>query len=220
LLYTATEAAKYLGISRSTLKRWQDRGRITLQKDAVTGQSSFSKMELDKLRQKMSIEKKVPPVGKELSIRKASHQKTSRETRTDQEPSPVSENSASENLDLLAKLAQLTEAVRDIQYKQEELLKLLQENPRVAASSASPATKTLKSNSKSPKTRNTNQSPEDYTQKLLQNYETGDMVISPNQLLVNLLDRKMLAAELDKAWKLGDDSKSEWIKKVLHQQTT
>jgi excisionase family DNA binding protein len=200
LLYTTTEAAKYLGISQTTLNRWQNQGRVIATKDAVTGQTAFEKFELDKLRQRVSEAKQTPKSPKKASnsSKNASH--------------------SIDSSDLLLQLTQLSDAVRDIQSKQDELLKLLRSKSVASSTSSLPqsSSPSTSSHPKAPKNRNGHQSAAEYTQKLLQNYESDDVTIAPDQLLAHLLDRRILAMELDKAWKLRDDSKQEWLKTLLH----
>lgn len=181
MLYTAAEVSEYLGISRSTLRRWLSQGRLTASKDAVTGQFSFDQAALDKLR-------KVAPV------------------LTD-EPK------------VLEQLALLSDAVREIQAKQDELLCLLRAGPHL--SSENLATRSPKSAGNGisvVKDKNTLSSHE-YTQNLFQRYEAGDSAGALREVVGHLLDRQAIAAELDKAWKMGDNSKQDWLKSLLHSLT-
>jgi excisionase family DNA binding protein len=181
LLYTAAEVSEYLGISRTTLRRWLSQGRLTASKDAVTGQFSFDQAALDKLR-------KVAPV------------------LTD-EPN------------VLEQLVLLSDAVREIQAKQDELLRLLRAGSHL--SSENLATRSPKSGGNGisvVKDKNTLSSHE-YTQNLFQRYEAGDSAGALREVLGHLLDRQAIAAELDKAWKMGDNSKQDWLKSLLHNLT-
>jgi excisionase family DNA binding protein len=182
LLYTATEASEYLGISRSTLRRWLSQGRLTASKDAVTGQFSFDQAALDKLR-------KVAPVRRD-------------------EPN-----------DVLEQLALLSDAVREIQAKQDELLCLLRTGSHLRSENlATLSPKPAGNGITVVKNKNTLSSHE-YTQNLFQRYEAGDSAGALREVLGHLLDRQAIAAELDKAWKMGDNSKQDWLKSLLHHLT-
>lgn len=181
MLYTATEASEYLGISRSTLRRWLSQGRLTASKDAVTGQFSFDQTALDKLR-------KVAPVQRD-------------------EPN------------VLEQLALLSDAVREIQAKQDELLCLLRTGSHLSSENlATLSPKSAGNGMTVVKNKNTLSSHE-YTQTLFQRYETGDSAGALREVLGHLLDRQAIAAELDKAWKMGDNSKQDWLKSLLHHLT-
>jgi excisionase family DNA binding protein len=185
LLYTATEASEYLGISRSTLRRWLSQGRLTASKDAVTGQFSFDQAALDKLR-------KVAPVRRD-------------------EPN-VEPN-------VLEQLALLSDAVREIQAKQDELLCLLRTGSHLRSENlATLSPKSAGNGMTVVKNKNTLSSHE-YTQTLFQRYEAGDSAGALREVLGHLLDRQAIAAELDKAWKMGDNSKQDWLKSLLHHLT-
>lgn len=181
MLYTAAEVSEYLGISRTTLRRWLSQGRLTASKDAVTGQFSFDQAALDKLR-------KVAPV------------------LTD-EPN------------VLEQLVLLSDAVREIQAKQDELLCLLRTGSHLSSENlAMRSPKSAGNGISVVKDKNTLSSHE-YTQNLFQRYEAGDSAGALREVLGHLLDRQAIAAELDKAWKMGDNSKQDWLKSLLHNLT-
>jgi excisionase family DNA binding protein len=181
LLYTAAEVSEYLGISRTTLRRWLSQGRLTASKDAVTGQFSFDQAALDKLR-------KVAPV-------------------LTNEPN------------VLEQLVLLSDAVREIQAKQDELLRLLRAGSHLSSENLAARSPKSGGNEISVvKDKNTLSSHE-YTQNLFQRYEAGDSAGALREVLGHLLDRQAIAAELDKAWKMGDNSKQDWLKSLLHNLT-
>jgi excisionase family DNA binding protein len=183
LLYTATEASEYLGISRSTLRRWLSQGRLTASKNAVTGQFSFDQAALDKLR-------KVAPVIRD-------------------EP----------NNNVLEQLALLSDAVREIQAKQDELLCLLRTGSHLRSENLATLSPKSAGNGITVVKNKTTLSSHEYTQTLFQRYEAGDSAGALRDVLGHLLDRQAIAAELDKAWKMGDNSKQDWLKSLLHHLT-
>ena len=179
LLYTTTESAKYLGISPSTLRRWLKQGRVTANKDEVTGQLTFERLTLDKLRKAM--------------------------------PASIDVNN------LMSQLTVLSDSIREIQQKQDELLDLLRAGAHLglenlAASSPAAAGNGLKA------VKN-NLSSAEYTQQLIKRYEEGGLGEMPKDIPGHLLNRQAIAAEFDKAWRLGDNSKQEWLKSLLHKLT-
>jgi excisionase family DNA binding protein len=191
LLYTATEASEYLGISRSTLRRWLSQGRLTASKDTVTGQFSFDQAALDKLRKVAPMRRDKPNVNESNVL----------------EPN------------VLEQLALLSDAVREIQAKQDELLCLLRTGSHLSSENrATLSPKSAGNGITVVKNKNTLSSQE-YTQTLFQRYEAGDSAGALREVLGHLLDRQAIAAELDKAWKMGDNSKQDWLKSLLHHLT-
>ncbi len=63
------EAAKYLGISRDTLRRWGKRGKIKAVR-SPTNRRYYTKKQLDKIMSTGKEEKKVNKLEKKLSINK------------------------------------------------------------------------------------------------------------------------------------------------------
>jgi excisionase family DNA binding protein len=181
LLYTASEASEYLGISRSTLRRWLSQGRLTASKDARTGQFSFDQAVLDKARKVTSA--------------------------------PRDESS------ILEQLAVLSEAVREIQSKQDELLTLLRAGSHLSSGNLAMFSPPTTGNGLKVVNNKNTLSPNEYTQTLFQRYEEGDSAGALREVQGNLLDRQAIAAEFDKAWRLGDNSKQQWLKSLLHQIT-
>jgi excisionase family DNA binding protein len=186
LLYTATEASEYLGISRSTLRRWLSQGRLTASKNAVTGQFSFDQAALDKLR-------KVAPLPRD-------------------EPNVNEPN-------VLEQLVLLSDAVREIQAKQDELLCLLRTGSHLSSETLTTLSPKSSGNGITVVKNKNTLSSHEYTQTLFQRYEAGDSAGALREVLGHLLDRQAIAAELDKAWKMGDNSKQDWLKSLLHHLT-
>jgi excisionase family DNA binding protein len=53
-LYTVNEAAKYLGITPSSLLKWESVGKVTSVRTPSSNQKFFPKQELDKVRWRLN----------------------------------------------------------------------------------------------------------------------------------------------------------------------
>jgi excisionase family DNA binding protein len=128
---------------------------------------------------------------------------------------PVPKNEPS----VLEQLVLLSNAVREIQSKQDELLSLLRAGSHLSSENLATLSPTSGGNGLKVVKNKNNLSPTEYTKNLFQRYEEGDSGGASREVQGNLLNRQMIAAEFDKAWRLGDNSKQEWLKSLLHTLT-